>query len=168
MVVRRRSAGVSKNGVPETEAEVGRRPSEGPAFPGWIPRKLKRQAGAGVGLIPAHLRTWGGKLSKETRSEIRRTLRRRLGKYAGSIERVSVRVSDVNGPRGGMDRRCRVKVVLSNLPSVVAEGQSASVEVAAGEALSAAERAVRRALQRRRTKPIKDVKRRRPRAGRRP
>lgn len=35
-------------------------------------------------------------------------------------ERISVRVKDVNGPRGGL---CRIKVVLSDLPSVVFEAQ---------------------------------------------
>jgi hypothetical protein len=36
----------------------------------------------------------------------------KLGKSATSIERVSVRLTDVNGPRGGVDQRCRIKVVI--------------------------------------------------------
>jgi len=47
--------------------------------------------------------------------------------FATSIERVMVRVQDANGPRGGIDQVCRTKVVLSGLPSVVFEGQDASV-----------------------------------------
>jgi hypothetical protein len=39
---------------------------------------------------------------------------------------VSVRVRDLNGPRGGVDQACRVKVVLTGMPSVVFENQDAS------------------------------------------
>jgi hypothetical protein len=70
-------------------------------------------------------------------------------------ERVSVRVKDINGPRGGIDQVCRIKVVLSNLSSVVIEAQNASLDVAIGRALTGAERAARRSLQRRRMKPRK-------------
>jgi hypothetical protein len=79
----------------------------------------------------------------------------KLGKLAASIERVSVRVEDVNGPRGGIDHACRVKVVLSGLPSVVVVEQDASLAAAIDRALGGAERAVRRAVQRRRTKSTK-------------
>jgi hypothetical protein len=147
--------------MPVKEAGARRGRSRRASFPGWIPRPLKRQSGRGAREIPANLRTSGVSLSKESRALIRRRLRRRLGKYARSIERVSVRVTDVNGPRGGVDRRCRVKVVLSGLPSVVVEGQSASLETAVQGALSGAERAVRRTLQRRRMKPITQKVRRR-------
>ena len=46
---------------------------------------------------------------------IRQKLARKLDKYGRSIERVSVRIGDDNGPRGGTDQRCRIKVVLSAL-----------------------------------------------------
>jgi ribosome-associated translation inhibitor RaiA len=78
----------------------------------------------------------------------------KLGKYSASIERVSVRVSDVNGPRGGADQRCRVKVVLSGLPSVVLERRHAKVEAAIDTALRATEETVRRVVGRRRLKPL--------------
>ena len=51
----------------------------------------------------------------------------KLGKFATSIERVSVRVTDTNGPRGGVDQVCNVKVVLSGLPSVVVERRNAAL-----------------------------------------
>jgi len=67
----------------------------------------------------------------------------------------SVRLKDVNGPRGGVDHVCRIKVVFSNLPSVVYEKQDVSLDTAVGGALAGAERAVRRTLQRVRGKPIR-------------
>jgi hypothetical protein len=83
----------------------------------------------------------------------------KLGRYDTSIERVTVRVLDVNGPRGGVDKLCRIKVVLSGLPSVVFESRTLSLKAAINGALSGAERAVRRSVQRRRTKPIKGATR---------
>ena len=74
-------------------------------FPGWIPRPLKRKSSLhDVRMIPAHIRALGANLSKDTRTEIRNKLNRKLGKFAKAIERVSVRVKDINGPRGGIDQ----------------------------------------------------------------
>lgn len=106
-------------------------------------------------MVPAHIRMLGADLSKEQRASIRQKLGMKFGKFASSIERVSVRVKDVNGPRGGIDHVCRVKVVLSGLPSVVYEAQDEFPDVAIGSALAGTERAVRRSLKRRRMKPIK-------------
>ena len=75
------------------------------------------------------------------------------GKFAPSVERVSVRIDDVNGPRGGVDKRCRIQIVLSGLPSVLVEERSNFLQGAMDAALARAERGVRKALQRRRMKP---------------
>ena len=126
------------------------------AFPGWVPKTLKRKSGrADAPLVPAHIRVLGAHLSKEERDEIRKKLGRKLGKFRRAIERVSLRVTDVNGPRGGIDQVCRIKVVLSHLPSVVIETQHAVLRTAIDRALAATERAVRRSLRRKRMKPAK-------------
>jgi hypothetical protein len=117
---------------------------------------LKQKSGrAGARVVPAHIRVFGIRLSEEKRMRIRQELGKKLGKFASAIQRVSVRVKDVNGPRGGIDQLCRIKVVLSNLPSVVFEKQDASLDAAIEGALDGAERAVGRSLQRRRMRPIK-------------
>jgi ribosome-associated translation inhibitor RaiA len=95
---------------------------------------------------------FGVELEPEHRSYVRRKLGMKLGKLASSIERVTVRVEDVNGPRGGVDHVCRVKVVLRGLPSVVVDERDASLHAVIDRALAGAERATRRAVQRRRTK----------------
>ena len=64
-----------------------------------------------------------------------------------------MRIKDVNGPRGGVDKRCRIEVVLSALPSVVVSEQQVSLQAAMDGALARVERAVRQAVVRRRTKP---------------
>jgi ribosome-associated translation inhibitor RaiA len=94
-------------------------------------------------------------LNPDDRSYVRRKLGMKLGKFATSIERVSVRVEDVNGPRGGVDQACRIKVVLIGLPSVVFQARDASLEAAIDGAVAGTERTVRRSVQRRRMKPIR-------------
>jgi CBS domain-containing protein len=125
-------------------------------FAARVPRPLKRQAGrTDAPQIPANIRMAGVGLTQDDRAYIRQTLGTKLGKYASSIERVSVRVEDVNGPRGGVDQVCRIKVVLTGLPSVVVQSQGASLKDAINGALTGVERTVRRRVQRRRMKPIK-------------
>ena len=120
-----------------------------------VPKPIKRTAGRSAAQVtPANVRVDGVTLEEEDRAYIRRRLGEKLGKYAGSIERVTVRVRDINGPRGGVDLLCRIKVVLSGLPSVVVEHQAARLQPALTRALAGVERAVRRTLQRRRTRPI--------------
>jgi ribosome-associated translation inhibitor RaiA len=105
--------------------------------------------------IPTYIRVLEDDFRPGDRAHVRRKLARRLGKFAASIQRVSLRAEDVNGPRGGVDRVCRIKVVLRGLPSVILEKRDATLNAAVDLALQGSERAVRRALQRRRMKPLK-------------
>src|SRR5581483_10458029 len=91
------------------------------------------------------------------RTYVRRKLAKRFNKFAEAIERVSLRTEDVNGPKGGVDRVCRIKVVVRGMPSIVFQQQDAFLNTAVDLALAGAERAVRRALQRRRMKPLRQT-----------
>ena len=127
----------------------------GPALPARLPRPAKRAAGrTGVLETPAYIRADAGLLDDAGRDYLRRKLARKLGKFAPSIERVSVRLEDVNGPRGGVDKRCQIKVVLSGLPSVVVDERQETLPAVMERALDRIERAVRLRLERRRRKPI--------------
>ena len=67
-------------------------------LPGWLPKESKRERGhAEAPSVPAHIRAFGVELDREDRTYIRRKLGMKLGKFGSSIERVSVRVEDVNG-----------------------------------------------------------------------
>lgn len=124
-------------------------------LPASVPRPVKRASGRTDALqTPAHVRVIGVELDEDDRALIRKKLGRTLGKFAASIERVTVRMTDVNGPRGGVDHVCNVKVVLSGLPSVVVERRDASPHAVIDLALRATGRAVRRSLSRRRMKPL--------------
>lgn len=125
-------------------------------LPKALPRSEKRVSGRTMATeTPAHIRSVGGVLDAEDRAYLRRKLGLRLGKFAPAIERTSVRVEDVNGPRGGIDKTCRIKIVLSGLPSVVVEERHQSVQAAMDGALAKVERAVRQQVQRRRAKPLR-------------
>jgi sigma 54 modulation/S30EA-like ribosomal protein len=125
------------------------------ALPHSLPRrtKLTRNRVSEVP-PPAHIRVIGADLQEESRDHISRKLGAKLAKFASSIERVTVRVSDDNGPKGGHDQICQIKVVLIGLPSVVVEGRDTSLEAATNRAMKAATLAVRRTVQRRRLKAL--------------
>ncbi len=71
-------------------------------------------------------------------------------RFASHVRRVSLVISDQNGPRGGNDTRCILRVTLDGLPEVVVEETQATVEQAVGMALARASRAVARSVERRR------------------
>jgi len=124
-------------------------------LPSSIPRPAKRERGrTHATRPPGHIRVLGVALNSKDREAIARKLGTRLGKFASSIERVTVRLSDVNGPKGGVDHKCVVKVVVSGLPSVVVERRGSAPQRAVNAAIGAAAQAVRRSVQRRRMKPL--------------
>ena len=126
-------------------------------LPGWVPRPVKRASGrTKTSQTPAHVRVMiGVELTDDNRALIRRRLGMKLGKFATSIERVTVRVCDTNGPRGGVDQVCNVKVVLSGLPSVMIARRDVVLHAAIDGALRATEQAVGRSVRRRRMKPLR-------------
>jgi ribosome-associated translation inhibitor RaiA len=97
-------------------------------------------------MTPLALRTSGVELSPKLRKQIQARVDRRLGKFAPHIERVTVRFEDQNGPRGGVDTVCRIKVVLSGLPSVVANEIANDPGKAFNRADDRVARAVKRAV----------------------
>jgi ribosome-associated translation inhibitor RaiA len=136
--------------------ETGEEGAQRTPMPAWIPRPVKRESGRTDPLrTPAHVRLIGVELDDDEQAYVRRKLGMKLGKFATSIERISVRVTDTNGPRGGVDQVCSIKVVLSGLPSVVIERRNAALYAAIDDALRAAEQAVRRSVSRRRMKPLR-------------
>lgn len=125
------------------------------ALPASLPRpvKLTRNRKSGPS-PPAHVRVIGGAIDDEDRDYIARKLGMKLGKFGASIERVTVRLSDTNGPKGGRDQKCQIKVVLSGLPSVVVNETDSTLPRTIDRAIDAIAIAVRRCVQRRRLKPL--------------
>ncbi|HTN87572.1 MAG TPA: hypothetical protein VL242_28005, partial [Sorangium sp.] len=85
-----------------------------------MPRPVRARAGrTPTERTPLSVRTFGVGVDEATRAHVRQSLGAKLGRFAPRIERLTVRFTDVNGPRGGVDVACDVKVVLSGRPSVV-------------------------------------------------
>ncbi|MBS0327317.1 MAG: HPF/RaiA family ribosome-associated protein [Proteobacteria bacterium] len=80
---------------------------------------------------------------------LRSKLAVKLGKFGRAIARASVRIADANGPRGGADKTCTIKVVLIGEPSVVVVEQHTSLKTAMDAAMQRAAYAVGRVVQRR-------------------
>ncbi len=68
------------------------------------------------------------------------------------IQRVVVRLSDINGPRGGPDKCCHIQVVLTHLPDVVIKDTEANLYAAIDRAADRAGRTIGRRLARQRLK----------------
>lgn len=76
-------------------------------------------------------------LEAAERRTIEQRLRKALAPFGTRIERASIRLQDVNGPRGGMGLKCTIKVVLSGSRSLI-------IEELATDALGSVRRAVPR------------------------
>ena len=89
-------------------------------------------------------------LGDELEHYIGHRLRFALGRSAGRIGRVTVRLSDVNGPRGGVDKRSHVVIALIPRGAVMVEGSGDDAFALVADTAKRAGRAVRRELERRR------------------
>jgi hypothetical protein len=117
-------------------------------FPARLSRSAKASRGrTGAQSTPLAIRS-RIPLDEQTRDLVRVRLGRRLARYAPHVQRATVRFEDVNGPRGGVDVACRVKIVLDGLPSIVVEKRAPQAIDAVVPAAEAVSRALRRALQR--------------------
>lgn len=77
-----------------------------------------------------------------------------LHRLESHVRRVDVRLADLNGPRGGVDQRCRVALQLRHHgPEIVAEATDARIEVAIDRAATRVARRLRRLEQRRNRRP---------------
>jgi len=90
-------------------------------------------------------------LTNALRNYAERRLRFALTWADNRIQKIFVRLSDINGPRGGEDKRCQMQVVLAGLPDVVVEDTEASLYFAIDRAADRAGRTVMRKLDRKQT-----------------
>ncbi|MFT5300004.1 MAG: putative sigma-54 modulation protein [Mariniblastus sp.] len=72
-----------------------------------------------------------------------------LSKFGFNVISVELTVLDVNGPRGGIDKQCRVIVKLRKMDDVAASIKEETFSKAIFRAINRAERAVSRKIQRR-------------------
>lgn len=86
-------------------------------------------------------------LTEAIRAYVDRKLHASLGRFAGSLGDIQVTLTDVNGPRGGVDKACRISAEL--LPSrqkIVHETHDANIFAAIAHAIQKVRHTLRKAL----------------------
>jgi len=91
-------------------------------------------------------------LTMALRDYVKRRLLSALNRRDEHIQKVVMRLSDINGPRGGEDKHCHLQVVIAGVPDVVIEDTEENMYNAIDRATERAERAVARKIDRKRTK----------------
>ena len=89
-------------------------------------------------------------LTEALREYIQRRVSFALSTRDEHIQRIKVRLSDINGPRGGRDKCCQIQVVLPQLADVVIEDTELDMYVAIDRAMDRTGRTVNRKLARQR------------------
>lgn len=92
----------------------------------------------------------GFDLTEGIRTHTRRRLAFALGRTALHVTRVAVLLADINGPRGGCDKRCRIRVRLHAAIEVVVEDTESDLYTAIDRAAERVGRAVVRQVRRQR------------------
>ena len=90
----------------------------------------------------------GVELTEALRDHVERRIRFALGKFAGRIERVHVRLADENGHKGGVGKMCRIRVRMVGFESVAVQQIDADIRTAIDCALDRAGRTVARRIDR--------------------
>jgi hypothetical protein len=90
------------------------------------------------------------RLHDAIREEMERRIRFALGRFVGRISAVIVGLADLNGPRGGMDKQCRLVVRLRPAGKVTIEETQSDVSAAVALAADRAGWNVGRELKRQR------------------
>ena len=98
-------------------------------------------------------------LTQAMRGHVERRLGFALSTRHEHIQRIIVRLSDVNGPRGGYDKCCQIQVMLSQVADIIVEDTESNLYAAIDLAANRASRTVARKLARQRDKTLRTVPR---------
>ncbi len=93
-----------------------------------------------------HVRSLEVPLTDELLALVERRVRYGLTRFAASVHDVHVTLDDLNGPRGGVDKVCRLRVRTGRRKPCVVEQRATSIEAAVSSAAARAARAVAREL----------------------
>lgn len=94
-------------------------------------------------------------LTHTLRSHIQRRMDFALSTRYEHIQRILVHLSDINGPRGGADKCCQIRVILPRIPPVVIKDTESDLYEAINRAADRASRTVARKLARERDKSMR-------------
>ncbi len=81
------------------------------------------------------VRSQSFKLPPELSDYVQKRLEAGLRRFSDRIDRVMVLLTDVNGPKGGADQQCEMKVKLKSSGIIVAKATDVDIALAVGHAL---------------------------------
>ncbi len=85
-------------------------------------------------------------INSDQLADVERSLQFAFDRFSSHVRAVDVLFSDVNGPKGGDDLHCRMKISLQGKGDLVVEGKGCAVEAVAAETADRAAMAVSRHL----------------------
>lgn len=94
------------------------------------------------------IRRRGVEVTEDLRTHLEERLSLALGHFDSHVEVVRVYLRDVNGPRGGLDKQCRIVVALNRRGRVVVTGMDTDIAAAVNSAATRAGVAVKRHVKR--------------------
>ena len=106
-----------------------------------------------------HIRTRGFPITAALRDHAVRRLRFALSRMGDGILSVSVTLGDINGPRGGTDKTCCVRIDLRGRPALVIEHTADDLYAAIDGAADRAGRVLARELERSRYRARRTLRR---------
>ena len=80
---------------------------------------------------------------------IQNSVARSFNAVADHVSHMTVRVRDVNGPKGGDDKECKVEVNLYGIPPVIISKRSSDLYAATKKVIARGARSSRRAVRKR-------------------
>jgi len=92
------------------------------------------------------------RIDADLRETVETLVQRGLRRYAKRISEIRVWLDDANGPRGGIDRTCRIQVELLSAGTSTVESRAETVYAALAGAIERAKTTIDRTLKRRRTR----------------
>ncbi|MEI2635372.1 MAG: ribosome-associated translation inhibitor RaiA [Methylotenera sp.] len=95
-----------------------------------------------------HIQTNGFSITDGIRDYTKRRMQFALHRNDKHITRVQVRLADINGPRGGVDKRCQIELTLSGRNNIVIEDIETDLYVAIDRACDRCARTLTRKLER--------------------
>lgn len=92
------------------------------------------------------------RITKRLMMFLRKRIEFALGRFQDRIQTVQVRLSDINGPKGGVDKRCQIQLKLPAQKDVVVTTKAHRLDLAIGKTASRSARALSRAVGKRRSR----------------
>ena len=94
--------------------------------------------------------------SEELSKHIRLQISKTLGRFRDYVKSLSIRIFDLNGPKGGADKKCLVCVTKTGSKQLVFEATSANSQIAVDQAIHGIIDVIQKEISRQRNKQRKN------------